>query len=109
MWGPADNLNCGESDAATAGFLNVRPFLHGLHIKDLHVNDGLRLDFEYRPFGTGDVDYETVLRNVRDHRCDAVLCMSTHFQPASGSPEEAMRINFTNLRRLIRKIEVEQG
>ena len=109
MWGPADNLNCGESDTATAGFRNIRPFLHGLHIKDLHVNDGQRLDFEYRSFGSGDVDYETVLRNVRDFRCDAVLSMSTHFRPASGSMEEAMRINFTNLRRLIQKIEKEQG
>ena len=40
MWGPADNLNSGEWDTATAGFQNARPYLHGLHIKDLHVKDG---------------------------------------------------------------------
>ena len=64
MWGPADNYNCGEWDVATAGFDNVRPFLHSLHVKDLHVNDGLRLDFEYRPLGEGDVDYPAVLRSL---------------------------------------------
>jgi len=111
MWGPADNVNCGEWDTATAGFQNVRPYLHGLHIKDLHVNDGLRLDFQYRPFGTGDVDYETILRNLRAHRCDAVLSMSTHFRPPNGSRVDAMRINYSNLKNLIRKIESgeEQG
>ena len=40
MWGPADNVNCGESDTATAGFRNVRPYVHGLHMKDLRVNCG---------------------------------------------------------------------
>ena len=105
MWGPADNVNCGEWDTATAGFQNVRPFLYGLHLKDLHVNDGLQLDFEYRPLGEGDVDYLTVLRNLRKHRSDAVLCVSTHFRPPSGSLLEAMQINFTNLRKLIHTVE----
>lgn len=105
MWGPADNVNCGEWDTATAGFQNVRPYLHGVHIKDLHVRDGLRLDFEYRPFGAGDVDYSTVLGNLRKHRSQAVLSMSTHFRPPSGSRVEAMRINFANLKKLISQIE----
>ncbi|MCZ6676025.1 MAG: sugar phosphate isomerase/epimerase [Candidatus Poribacteria bacterium] len=107
MWGPADNMNCGEYDVATAGFQNIRPYLHGLHLKDLHVIDGLHLNFEYRPLGEGDVDYLTVLRNLRDHRCDAVLSVATHFVPPSGSSEEAMRINYANLRALIRKVEAE--
>ena len=107
MWGPADNLNSGEWDTATAGFQNARPYLHGLHIKDLHVKDGLRLDFEYRPFGEGDVDYMTVLRNLRHHRCDAVLSVSTHFLPASGSRIDAMKINYANLVGMIRKLEAE--
>ena len=107
MWGPADNTNCGESDTATAGFDNVRPYLHGLHLKDLRVIDGLHLDFEYCPIGEGDVDYLTVLRNLRDHRCDAVLSVATHFKPPSGSAEEAMRINYANLKALIHKVETE--
>ena len=107
MWGPADNTNCGESDAATAGFDNVRPYLHGLHLKDLRVIDGLHLDFEYCPIGEGDVDYLTVLRNLRDHRCDAVLSVATHFKPPSGSAEEAMHINYANLKALIHKVEAE--
>lgn len=107
MWGPADNTNCGESDTETTGFGNVRSYLHGLHLKDLRVIDGLHLNFEYCPIGEGDVDYLTVLRNLRDHRCDAVLSVATHFQPPSGSAEEAMRINYANLKVLIHKVEAE--
>ena len=107
VWGPADNMNCGEWDTATAGFNNVRPYLHGLHLKDLHVIDGPRLQFEYRPLGTGDVDYPTILRNLRDHRCDVVLSVATHFTPPSGSAEEAMVTNYTNLKRLIDEVEAE--
>jgi len=105
MWGPADNVNSGEWDTATAGFQNVRPYLHGLHLKDVHVIDGSNLKFEYRAIGTGDVDYETILRNLKQHRADVVLSLSTHFRPASGSREEAMRINHKNLTSLIQRIE----
>ena len=101
MWGPADNVNCGEADAATAGFVNVRPYLHSLHIKDLHVNDGLNLDFQYHPIGEGDVDFPAVLRGLRDHRCEAVLSVATHFRPSSDSAVEAMRINYQRLNDLI--------
>ncbi len=107
MWGPADNYNCGEWDVAEAGFNNVRPYLHSLHVKDLHVNDGLRRDFEYRPLGDGDVDYLTVLRNLRDHRSEAILSLATHFRPPSGSAEEAMRINYDRLQDLTRRVESE--
>jgi sugar phosphate isomerase/epimerase len=105
MWGPADTMNCGETDAATAGFTNVRPYLHSLHLKDLHVNDGQALDFEYCPIGQGDVDFPTVLGNVGEHRPDAVLSVATHFRPSSGSPTEAMHINYANLRALIDQVE----
>ena len=108
MWGPADTMNCGESDAAYAGFTNVRPYLHSLHIKDLHVNDGLSLDFDYKPVGEGDVDFPGVLRNLRDNRVDAVLSLATHFRPASDSSVEAMRINYGNIRALIAQVEGEE-
>jgi len=107
MWGPADNLNSGEWDTATAGFQNARPYLHGLHLKDLHVKDGLRLDFEYTPLGEGDVDYMTILKNLRQHRCDAVLSVSTHFLPPGGTRVDAMKINYANLRGMIGKLEAE--
>lgn len=104
MWGPSDNLNSGEADVATAGFLNIHPYLHGLHLKDLTVKNGIQLDFAYCPLGEGDVDYPTILRSLRDRRCDAVLSVATHFQPPSGSREEAMRINYANLKQLIGEI-----
>ncbi|NKB71240.1 MAG: TIM barrel protein [Candidatus Latescibacteria bacterium] len=105
MWGPADNTNCGESDVASAGFLNVRPYLYGLHLKDLRVNDGLALDFDYCPIGEGDVDYPTVLNNLRRHQCDVFLSLATHFLPPSGDPVEAMRINYANLQGLLNSLE----
>ncbi len=107
MWGPADNVNCGEWDVAGAGFCNVRPYLHGLHLKDLRVIDGLRCQFDYCPLGQGDVDYPSILRQLRAHGCDAILSVATHFLPPGGSAEEAMRINFANLRELIRQVEAE--
>ncbi len=104
LWCPADNLNCGEADNATAGFENLRPYLHGVHAKDLRTIDGSKLEFEYTPIGEGDVDYPTILRNLRDNNCDVVLSIATHFLPASGSSVEAMSTNYANIRRLIDQI-----
>ncbi|MBV7332491.1 sugar phosphate isomerase/epimerase [Chloroflexi bacterium TSY] len=104
MWGPADNLNCGELDVATVGFHNIKPYLHGLHLKDLHVINGLQCEFEYCPIGEGDVDYVTVLRNLHDHHCDVFLSVATHFLPPSGSREEAMRTNVAKLKAFIHQV-----
>ena len=91
MWHPSDNLTCGEWDSATAGFRNVRPYLHSLHVKDLHVRptDGIHRkdkDTDYRPLGEGDVDYPTILRSMRDTRSDAVLAVYGHFVPGGRRP-----------------------
>ena len=102
MWGPADNFNCGEFDVATAGFNNVRPYLNSLHLKDLHVRDGFNLDFEYRPLGEGDIDYVTIFRSLKEHGCDVVLAVATHFAPPSGSKKEAMAINYGKLKDLLK-------
>ena len=85
--------------------MNVCPYLHSLHVKDLRVNDGFKLDFEYCPLGEGDVDYLTVLRNLRDHNCDVVFAVATHYLPPNGSGADAMRINFANLKPLIEQVE----
>ncbi len=105
MWHPSDNLTSGELDSATAGFINVRPYLHSLHVKDLRVLDGPKCNFEYCPLGEGDVDYLTVLRNLHDHHCDVVFAVATHFLPPGGSGADAMRINFANLKPLIKQVE----
>ena len=107
MWGPADNTNCGELDVATAGFTNMRPYIYGVHLKDLRVIDGLKLEFDYCPIGEGDVDYLTVLRNLRDHNLDVYLSVSTHFTPPSGSRTEAMRTNVANIKELVHQVESE--
>ena len=107
MWGPADNFNSGEADVATAGFNNIRPYLYGLHLKDLRVIEGIKIKFEYCPISEGDVDYLRVLRNLRDHGSDVFLSLSTHFRPPSGSREEAMRTNHRNLMKLVRQVEGE--
>ena len=104
LWCPADSRNCGEIDNATAGFANLQPYLHGVHAKDIHTIDGAQLEFDYMPIGEGDVDYPTLLQNLRDNDCDVILSVATHFVPASGSRLEAMKTNFANLRRLISEL-----
>lgn len=106
MWGPADNINCGESDTTTAGFDNIRPYLHSLHVKDLHVTDGIARDFQYLPIGEGDVDFIETLNKLYEHKSDAVLSIATHFTPDSGSPVEAMQINYNNILNLINKVDL---
>jgi sugar phosphate isomerase/epimerase len=112
MWGPADNLTAGEFDSATAGFRNIRPYLHSLHLKDLHIRpidtDGIKRqnkDIDYRPLGEGDVDYPTILRNLRDTDSEAILAVYTHFEIENGTQQDVMRIQFDRLRGLISSIE----
>lgn len=112
MWHPSDNLTCGAWDTATAGFRDVRPWLHSLHVKDLHVRptDGIHRrnkDTDYRPLGEGDVDYPTILRSMRDTRSDAVLAVYGHFIPEGGTHEDAMRVNVANMQRMVAEIEAE--
>ncbi|MDD9984840.1 MAG: sugar phosphate isomerase/epimerase [Spirochaetaceae bacterium] len=110
MWGPADNVNCGESDTATAGFRNVRPYVHALHMKDLRVNCGPELDFTYCQIGQGHTDYETVLRNLHEHGCPAFLSVASHYVPEGrdrrdpDACEEALRANFRTVSALVEKV-----
>ena len=107
IWGPADSINSGEVNVSTAGFKNIQPYLHSLHLKDLHVIDGLHLNFKYTPIGEGDTDYLTILRNMRRHKTDAVLAVAAHFTAPSGLGVDAVRINFNNIKSLIEKVENE--
>ena len=100
MWGPADNVNCGESDTATAGFRNVRPYVHGLHMKDLRVNCGPELDFTYCPIGQGHTDYETVLRNLHEHGVPAFLSVASHYVPPGRDPQGSGRLRGGTARQL---------
>ena len=107
IWGPADSINSGELNVSTVGFKNIQPYLHSLHLKDLHVIDGLHLNFKYTPIGEGDTDYLTILRNMRRHKTDAVLAVASHFTAPSGLGVDAVRINFNNIKSLIEKVENE--
>ena len=71
----------------------------------MHTINGEKLEFEWLPIGEGDVDYPTILRNLRDNNCDVVLSIATHFSPPSGSKIEAMETNYTNIRRLISELD----
>ena len=99
MWGPADKLDSGESDVATAGFQNVRPYVHGLHMKDLRVNHDPDLDFTYCPIGQGETDYMIVLKNLPRHSCPAFLSIAIHCVLPGRNPqdpdacEEILRLN----------------
>ena len=105
QWSPADALLSAEWDQATAGFLNLKPHLHSLHMKDVQILDGPGAEFGWRALGDGQVDYLTILRTLREHRSDAVLAVATHFRPPSGSLIEAMHINVAKLKALIARVE----
>lgn len=107
QWSPADALLSAEWDQASAGFLNLKPHLHSLHMKDVQVLDWPGADFGWRALGDGQVDYLTILRNLRHHRSEAVLAVATHFRPPSGSLIEAMHINVAKLKALIAKVETD--
>ncbi|MBM3933627.1 MAG: sugar phosphate isomerase/epimerase [SAR202 cluster bacterium] len=108
MWGPADNINSGEIDAVSASFLNVKPYINSIHIKDLRVVDGYHNKFDYCPIGDGQVDFPSVLRSLRDNNIQAMLSISTHFLPPGGSKEEAMRLNMSRIQALTKQIESEK-
>lgn len=100
-WGPADNYNAGEHDTITNGYLNLKPYLTSLHLKDVHVVDGPGLEFDYRPIGTGDPDYAALFKTfARDHT-DIVIAVATHYIPAGGTRVDAMRTNYANTLRLV--------
>jgi sugar phosphate isomerase/epimerase len=107
IWGPADGLTSGEADVATTGFNNIRPYLHSLHLKDLHVIDGLKLNFEYKPIGEGDTDYQTILQSMLDNSTDAVLAVAAHFKTASGLGADAIKMNCKNIQDIISKLEYD--
>ncbi len=110
MWGPADNLNSGESDVATAGFQNVRPYVHGLHMKDLRVNHDPDLDFTYCPIGQGETDYMIVLKNLHRHSCPAFLSIASHCVLPGRNPqdidacEEILRLNLQSVSSMVDSI-----
>ena len=107
IWTTSDNFNSGESHVETMGFHNVRPFLHSFHLKNVHVFDGEKLEFEYRSLADGDIDYVPILRQLRDYRCDAVLALATHYRPPGGTEVDAMYRNAAELRAMIRQVEAE--
>ena len=79
----------------------MRPHLHGLHLKDVHVFDGPRGEFEWCPLGKGQVDYPTLMHRLIEHEGDVFLGVATHFLPPGGSRVEAMQINYARLLSLI--------
>lgn len=101
QWSPSDCMLSAESDVATAGFMNVRPYLHGLHLKDVRVVDGPKGQYEWQPLGDGDLDYVTLIRRLCDHSGDVYFGVATHFLPPRKSVAEAMEINFSNIQSLI--------
>ena len=101
MWSPADGVLSGEREVTGTGFERMRPHLHGLHLKDVHVFDGPQGAYEWRPLGEGQVDYPVLVRRLIEHERDVFLGVATHFLPPGGSRVEAMQINCARLLSLI--------
>ena len=46
-----------------------------------------------------------ILRNLLEHRSNAILALATHFRPPSGSLIEAMHLNYAKMKALIARVE----
>lgn len=113
MWGPADNVNCGEPDVATTGFFNVYPYVHGIHMNDLRINHGPDLDFTYYPIGQGQTDHETLLRNLHVHDRPVFLSIVSHCVARGRDPkdpeacEETLYANYRTISAIVDKVTAQ--
>ena len=105
-WCPADGLNSGELDVATAGVRNVLPYVDSIHIKDLSVHDGPNNGFRYELVGEGQVDYGQILSALTAAGCYPLLSVASHIgggTPNGDDPEkttEWLRQNYETVVRL---------
>ena len=106
QWSPGDCCLSNEKDMA-AGFADLRPYLHGLHLKDVTTGAGPIGDREWGhtwcPLGQGEVGYQELFRLLqREHVGDLFLGVATHFRDETLPEEEqgtaAMTLNFSQLR-----------
>ena len=72
QWSPADCLVSNERDLA-AGYQLLRPYLHGLHCKDVTTGAGplgdLAWSYWWCPLGQGEVGWAKLLRMLsREHQ-----------------------------------------
>ena len=84
-WCPADSLNSGELDVATAGLRHVLPYVDAIHMKDLTVDDGPSNRFHYELIGEGQVDYAAMLTELHRVGRHPLLAVASHV--GGGTPD----------------------
>ena len=105
-WCPADGLNSGELDVATAGLRNVLPYVSSIHIKDLAVHDGPNNGFRYELVGDGQVAYGQILSGLVAAGCYPLLSVASHVGGGTldgNDPEKTtdwLRRNYQTVTRL---------
>ena len=105
MWSPADSMLSAESNITDAGFRRIAPYLHSLHLKDVHVLDGPRGQYQWCALGDGEVNYPALARQLIAHDRPTYLAVATHFRPPEGTHADAMRINVERIHGLIEKAD----
>lgn len=109
QWSPADCLVSNECDYSR-GFELLRPYLHGIHCKDVTTGAGplgdIAWSYSWCPLGNGEVNYVELLRLLaKEHSTNLFLGVCTHFRDSSLPDEEqnpaAMRESFRRLRGLL--------
>ncbi|MCL4541710.1 MAG: sugar phosphate isomerase/epimerase [Chloroflexi bacterium] len=104
IWDVGNALVSGEDCPYPDGYEAVRPWIHHIHVKDAIRNpDGTS---EWRPIGSGQVDYRGQLAALYRDGYHGAIALETHYQPAGGTKEEGSRASFTGLMNILDELRV---
>jgi sugar phosphate isomerase/epimerase len=104
IWDVGNALVSGEDHPYPDGYEAVRPWIHHIHVKDaIRHPDGTS---EWRPIGSGQVDYRGQLAALHRDGYHGVIALETHYQPADETKEKGSRASFTGLTNLLNELHL---
>ncbi len=98
-WDPGNAFAAGEVPYP-AGYMEVRPFVAHVHVKDGMVGPDGKIRFGV--IGEGQVDYRGQFPALADDGFQGCISLESHFVPEGGTQEEGSRACLAALRRFIK-------
>ncbi|MCL4544923.1 MAG: sugar phosphate isomerase/epimerase [Chloroflexi bacterium] len=95
IWDVGNALVAGEPRPYPDGYEAVRPWITHVHVKDAVRYAGG--SSEWRPIGSGQVDYRGQLSALSRDGYGGAVALETHYQPAGGTKEQGSRESFAGL------------
>lgn len=105
VWDPANGFVSGEDRPYPDGYVQVRPRIAHVHVKDavvLDANTGLT---EWQRIGDGAVDYRGQMQALVDDGYEGVVSIETHYEPKGKTPAEATRLTTEGLLQVLASIQ----